>query len=123
MGCSVAVGGGTLSLPTQAAELNLGDNTASVLTRPAPTGDYTVEKKLRFAPTASDQRAGLVLYGGDDRYFKLVHTVLPVAHTAGVLTHVTEFAEEGSRPPPHRRPSRPTARCGAAPRRTPCGCG
>ncbi|AVH55083.1 MULTISPECIES: family 43 glycosylhydrolase [Streptomyces] len=93
-----SVGAGALSWPTQSAELYLGNNTASVLTRPAPQGDYVVETKLRFAPGTSNQQAGLVLYGNDDQYLKLVHAVLPVSHHPGAVTHVTEFAREGARP-------------------------
>ncbi|MFH8462667.1 family 43 glycosylhydrolase [Streptomyces sp. NPDC017991] len=91
-------GEGVLSWPTQNAELHLGTNTASVLTRPAPAGDFTVETKLDLANGPGNQQAGLVLYGSDDRYFKLVHAVLPLSHTAGKVTHVTEFAKEGARP-------------------------
>ncbi|WP_328491807.1 family 43 glycosylhydrolase [Streptomyces sp. NBC_00414] len=89
---------GVLSWPTQNAELHLGTNSAPVLTRAAPAGDFTVETKLDLANGPGNQQAGLVLYGGDDRYFKLVHAVLPVSHTDGKVTHVTEFAKEGARP-------------------------
>lgn len=94
----VTTGDGALNWPTQKAELNLGTNTASVLTRPAPAGDFTVETKLRLASGPGNQQAGLVLYGDDDHYFKLVHAVLPLSHTAGKVTHVTEFGKEGPRP-------------------------
>ncbi|MFG3102132.1 hypothetical protein ACGFZL_16650 [Streptomyces sp. NPDC048182] len=93
-----ATAGGELSRPTGDTELYLGGNTAPVLTRAAPAGDFTVETELHLASGPADQQAGLVLYGGDDRFFKLVHAVLPVAHTAGKVTHVTEFAKEGARP-------------------------
>lgn len=94
----VTMADGALSWPTQNAELHLGSNTASVLTRKAPPGDYTVETKMRFAPGRTNQQAGMVLYGNDDRYVKLTHSVLPLSHTDGALTHVTEFAKEGERP-------------------------
>ncbi|MFD7713919.1 family 43 glycosylhydrolase [Streptomyces sp. NPDC059786] len=94
----VTVADGALSWPTQNAELHLSSNTASVLTRPAPSGDYTVETKISFAPGQSNQQAGMVLYDNDDRYFKLAHAVLPVNLGDGALTHVTEFAKEGARP-------------------------
>ncbi|MGW3435267.1 beta-xylosidase family glycoside hydrolase [Streptomyces melanosporofaciens] len=94
----VTMADGALPWPTQGGELYLGTNTASVLTRDAPPGDYTVETRLRFAPGRTNQQAGLVLYGNDDRYLKRVHAVLPVSHTDGKTTHVTEFAKEGERP-------------------------
>ncbi|WP_433340130.1 family 43 glycosylhydrolase [Streptomyces sp. CA-253872] len=94
--------GGDLVLPTQDAELYLGTNTASVLNRPAPSGDFVVETKLGVDNGPGNQQAGLVLYGDDDRYVKLVHAVLPVSHEDGQVTHVTEFAREG--PLPAARP-------------------
>ncbi|MEU0782728.1 family 43 glycosylhydrolase [Streptomyces sp. NPDC006173] len=97
-GAGVTTGDGALSWPTQNAELNLGTNTASVLTRDAPPGDFVVETRLRLTNGPGNQQAGLVLYGNDDRYFKLVDAVLPLSHTAGKVTHVTEFAKEGARP-------------------------
>lgn len=93
-----AMSGGSLSWPTQDAELHLGDNTASVLVRDAPQGDYTVETKLRFAPDRDAQQAGLVLYENDDRWLKLVHSVLPLNNGNGALLQVSEFGKEGERP-------------------------
>ncbi|MFJ8976792.1 family 43 glycosylhydrolase [Streptomyces sp. NPDC102282] len=94
----VKVSGGGFSWPTQDAELYLGDNTASVLLRDAPKGDWTVETKLRFAPDRAAQQAGLVLYENDDRWFKLVHSVLPLTNGNGAVLDVSEFGKEGERP-------------------------
>ncbi|MFD9811200.1 family 43 glycosylhydrolase [[Kitasatospora] papulosa] len=94
----VSMTGRALSWPTRDAELYLGDNTASVLLRDAPGGDFTVETKLRFAPERTAQQAGLVLYENDDRWFKLVHSVLPLTNGDGAVLHVSEFGKEGERP-------------------------
>ncbi|MFE4453686.1 family 43 glycosylhydrolase [Streptomyces sp. NPDC056796] len=94
----VTMSGGALSWPTQDAELHLGDNTASVLLRDAPEGDFTVETKLRFAPGRAAQQAGLILYENDDRWFKLVHSVLPLTNGDGAVLDVSEFGKEGERP-------------------------
>ncbi|GLX99786.1 family 43 glycosylhydrolase [Actinoplanes sp. NBRC 101535] len=94
---TATVRGGALVWPTRAGELYLGDNTAPVLTRPAPTGDFTVETKLTFDGTRGNQQAGLLLHQNDDRYFKLVHSVLPLSGSNEVL-HQTEFGKEGERP-------------------------
>lgn len=93
-----AVSGGKLSWPTQNAELHLAGNTAAVLWREAPEGDYTVETKLRFAPTAAAQQAGLLLYENDDRYFKMAHSALPLQRGNGVVLQMSEFGKEGERP-------------------------
>lgn len=91
-------GGGQLAWPTQDAELYLGTNTASVLLRDAPQGDYTVETEIHFAPGQASQQAGLVLYENDDRWFKLVHSVLPLNNGGGALLNVSEFGKEGEAP-------------------------
>ncbi|MGP3911695.1 family 43 glycosylhydrolase [Nonomuraea sp. 10N515B] len=92
------VSDGALSWPTQNADLHRTTNTASVLLRDAPEGDYTVETKLDFAPTQGNQQAGLVLYENDDRYFKMAHSVLPLARGNGAVLQVSEFLKEGERP-------------------------
>ncbi|WP_344972532.1 hypothetical protein, partial [Streptosporangium fragile] len=93
-----AMDAGALSWPTQNAELYLGDNRASVLLRDAPEGDYTVETKIHFAPGQSAQQAGILLYENDDRWFKMVHSVLPLNNGGGALLQVSEFGKEGERP-------------------------
>jgi hypothetical protein len=90
--------GGSLVWPTQQAELNNGNNTASVLTRDAPAGDFIVETKLGFDGTAGNQQAGMVLYENDDRFFKLVHSVLPLNGGNGAMLQQTEFDKEAERP-------------------------
>ncbi len=87
---------GALVWPTQNAELYTGTNTASVLARNAPPGDFTVETKLTFDGTRGNQQAGLLLYQNDDRWFKLTHSVLPLSGTSEV-THQVEFGKEGER--------------------------
>ncbi|SEF78720.1 Beta-xylosidase [Nonomuraea solani] len=94
----VTVSGGALSWPTQNAELHQANNTASVLLRDAPDGDYTVEAKLRFAPAQGNQQAGILLYENDDRYFKMAHSAIPLSRGNGALLRMSEFAKEGERP-------------------------
>ncbi|MEV1247666.1 family 43 glycosylhydrolase [Nonomuraea sp. NPDC049750] len=94
----VTMTGGALSWPTQNAELYQGTNTASVLLRDAPEGDYTVETKIDFAPTQAGQQAGILLYENDDRYFKMVHSVVPLQRGDGAVVQLSEFAKEGERP-------------------------
>lgn len=90
--------GGGLVWPTQAAELYQGSNTASVLVHDAPSGDFVVETKLQFDGTSPAQQAGILLYENDDRYFKLVHSVLPLSQGGGAVFQETEFAKEAERP-------------------------
>ncbi|GAA2486861.1 family 43 glycosylhydrolase [Winogradskya humida] len=92
------VSGGALVWPTQGAELYQGDNSASVLTRDAPAGDFLVETKLTFDGTRGNQQAGLVLYETDDKFVKLVHSVLPLTtYGPAAVQQTTEFTKEHTR--------------------------
>lgn len=74
------VSGGALRWPTQAADLVGPDNTAAVLVRDAPRGDYIVETKvsidLGVDTVRNYQQAGLVVYGGDDDFARLSHVAI-----------------------------------------------
>ncbi|SEJ32827.1 Glycosyl hydrolases family 43 [Deinococcus reticulitermitis] len=70
------VAGGVFTFDTQAADLYEDQNSASVLTRAAPSGDYAVQVKLRTTVPAEGccqnyVQGGLLIYGDDDRYLKL----------------------------------------------------
>jgi arabinan endo-1,5-alpha-L-arabinosidase len=90
--------GGGLRFATQAADLHGGSNNASVLRTPAPSGDYVVETRVRLDLPPEGccfnfVQAGLVVYGSDDAYIKLVHV--------GIFeTRQTEFAKERADAPP-----------------------
>jgi arabinan endo-1,5-alpha-L-arabinosidase len=89
---SYDVGNGVFRFDTQAADLNLDSNNASVLTEPAPSGDYVVQTKVDLDVPAEGcchnyVQAGLVVYGNDDAYLKL-------AHVSIWETRQTEFAKE-----------------------------
>lgn len=86
-------GGGSFHFPTT-GELFRADDTASVLTRPAPQGDYTVETKLAFDGRTAYQQAGLVAYAGDDEYLKLTTVVLADGGPVDGTQHVTAFAKD-----------------------------
>jgi arabinan endo-1,5-alpha-L-arabinosidase len=84
--------GGALRFQTQAADLFVDSNSAAVLTRPAPPGNYLVETRVRLdvPPEGCCQnyvQAGLVIYGDDDNYIKLTHVSI-------WETRQTEFAKE-----------------------------
>jgi arabinan endo-1,5-alpha-L-arabinosidase len=99
---SYRVQGGRFDFDVQNADLYVDTNTASVLTRPAPAGDYVVETKVALdvppdgcpaeagadgAPCYNFVQAGLVVYGSDDAFVKL-------AHASIWETRQTEFAKE-----------------------------
>lgn len=83
---------GLLRMDTLGTELYGDDNSAAVLVRPAPEGDFAVETELTFDLPPDGccwdyAQAGLVLYGDDDRYLKLVHVSIGE-------TRQLEFAKE-----------------------------
>jgi arabinan endo-1,5-alpha-L-arabinosidase len=89
-----AIEDGQLRFDTQAADLFVDRDDASILTREAPAGDYVVETKvtLNLPPEGccfNFVQAGLVIYGDDDNYIKLVHASI-------FETRQTEFAKEVS---------------------------
>ena len=89
---------GAFTWPTQGAELYLGTNTASVLTRDAPEGDYLVETRLELDGVGVNRQAGLVLYGDDDQFVKLVHSQVGLSRKPGSVSQQVEFTKEGPRP-------------------------
>jgi arabinan endo-1,5-alpha-L-arabinosidase len=87
-----SVSGGQLHIDTQAADLFENSNNASVLTEPTPGGSYVVDTKVRVTVPAEGccfnyVQAGLVIYGDDDNFIKLVNVSI-------FNTRQTEFAKE-----------------------------
>ncbi|MFD7310766.1 family 43 glycosylhydrolase [Promicromonospora sp. NPDC059942] len=93
----VRLADGALAWPTQNAELYQGTNTASVLTRDAPAGDYLVETKLSLDGVGVNRQAGLVLYADDDQFVKLVHSQLGLLRKPGSAAQMLEFTKEAAR--------------------------
>ncbi|HWM74178.1 MAG TPA: family 43 glycosylhydrolase [Nocardioides sp.] len=93
-----AVEAGVLRFATQPGDLARDDDdTAPVLSRRAPRGDYVVQTRVRLDVPAEGccqnfVQAGLVLIDNDDRYLKLVHASL-------WETRQTEWAKEVQRAP------------------------
>ena len=82
----------TFNFDTQAADLYVDSNNASVLLESAPNGNYVVETRVRLNLPAEGccfnyVQAGLVIYADDDNYLKLVHVSI-------WETRQTEFAKE-----------------------------
>ena len=83
---------GAFRFDTQAADLHVDTNNASVLLQQAPRRNYVVETRVRLNLPPEGccfnfVQAGLVNYAGDDNYVKLVHASI-------FETRQTEFAKE-----------------------------
>jgi arabinan endo-1,5-alpha-L-arabinosidase len=83
---------GTFSFAVQARDLYEDRNDASVYIEPTPAGDFVVETRM-YLPVPGDfsnhnyVQAGLVIYGDDNNYIKLVHSAING-------TRQTEYAKE-----------------------------
>jgi len=82
----------TFNFDTQAADLYVDSNNASVLIESAPSGDYVVETRvhINLPPEGccfNYVQAGLVIYGDDDNFIKLTEVSI-------WETRQTEFAKE-----------------------------
>ncbi|HYH34670.1 MAG TPA: family 43 glycosylhydrolase [Nocardioides sp.] len=95
---------GRLRWDTHAGDLARETNSAPVLVRPMPDGNFVVETRVRLNVPPEGcchnfVQAGLVLYDDDERYLKLVHASL-------WETRQTEWAKEvppeQAEHPPHR---------------------
>jgi arabinan endo-1,5-alpha-L-arabinosidase len=91
-GSGTSVSNGSLRWDTQPADLYEGSNNASVLTRALPEGNWIAETRLRLNLPAEGccynyVQAGMVVYGGDDNYLKLVQVSI-------WDTRQTEWAKE-----------------------------
>jgi arabinan endo-1,5-alpha-L-arabinosidase len=89
----VTVSDGLLRWEVEHTDLYVDSNTASVLVRDAPSGDYVVETKVRLSGLPDEgccfnyAQAGLVIYEDDDNFIKLTNASI-------WETRQTEFAKE-----------------------------
>jgi arabinan endo-1,5-alpha-L-arabinosidase len=71
---------GLFRFDTQPGALYVGSNNVSILTEPAPAGDYIAEIKLSTTvPITGDDsfvQGGLLIYGDDNNYVKLVDVAI-----------------------------------------------
>ena len=86
------VSGGALRMDTQAGDLYVASNNASVLLEAAPKHDFVVETRVKLDVPPEGccynyVQAGLVIYGDDDNFIKLTHVSI-------WETRQTEFAKE-----------------------------
>jgi PKD repeat protein/glucose/arabinose dehydrogenase/type 1 glutamine amidotransferase len=71
----LSVSGGSLHIPTALAEIYGGDNATpvpNIVSQPMPSGPWQATTKVTLAARSAYQQAGLVLYGDDDNYAKMM---------------------------------------------------
>ncbi|QDH10819.1 DUF1349 domain-containing protein [Nocardioides dongxiaopingii] len=70
---NIAVGGGTLTIPMAATDLyQTTNNAGDLVVRDLPAGPFQVVTKVTAPINRQYQQAGLLIYGDDDNYIKLV---------------------------------------------------
>ncbi|HEU5473672.1 MAG TPA: ThuA domain-containing protein [Actinophytocola sp.] len=90
----LAVSGGSLHVPTANADIyGTGNDTPvpNMVVQPAPSGAWQATAKLSLVARDAYQQAGLVLYGDDDNYAKMV---LEARGTADAGARVFQFIRE-----------------------------
>ena len=112
---ALTVGGGLLTIPTQAGDLYQTTNTAkNIVLRPAPTGPFTITAKVNHKGLVQYQQAGIIVYGDDNNYVKLDRTASNAADGGQRrVLRVHPGAERHRaqcRPRTGRRTSRPRSR-------------
>ena len=77
---TLTVGGGKLSIPTQAGDLYQTTNTAkNIVLRTGPTGAFTMTAKINHKGLVQYQQAGIIVYNDDNNYVKLDRTATNTA--------------------------------------------
>ncbi|MDA0638777.1 ThuA domain-containing protein, partial [Nonomuraea sp. MCN248] len=67
------VADGELVIPTSTTDIySTGGNTPNIVVQPAPSGAWTATAKLTLDARDAYQQAGLIIYGDDDNYAKMV---------------------------------------------------
>ncbi|WP_327589795.1 ThuA domain-containing protein [Nonomuraea sp. NBC_00507] len=67
------VADGKLVIPTSTTDIySTGGNTPNIVVQPAPSGAWTATAKLTLDARDAYQQAGLIIYGDDDNYAKMV---------------------------------------------------
>lgn len=86
---------GFLRIATDGQDLwGAGGHPNSIVLRSVPGGDWTATTRLQFSPSTDYQQAGIILYGDDDNYVKLVF-----GHDTAMGGTAVEFTNESGASP------------------------
>lgn len=92
---ALTVSNGQLHLPLTATDIwGTGNSgTPNLVLQQLPAGAFQVTSKVSLAARRAYQQAGLIIYGNDDNYLKLVHMARNTS-TADANNRVFQFAKE-----------------------------
>jgi len=92
---SLTVADGTLNIPITATDIYQTTNTApNIVLQDLPAGAFEVTTKVTLPATKGYQQGGLIVYGDDNNYLKLVYSGRSTAANGDKAANVIQFAKE-----------------------------
>ena len=92
---SLTVADGTLNIPITATDIYQTTNTApNIVLQDLPAGAFEVTTKVTLPATKGYQQGGLIVYGDDNNYLKLVYSGRSTAAAGDKAANVIQFAKE-----------------------------
>ena len=91
----LTVADGTLNIPLTNSDLYQTTNTTpNIVLQDLPSGAFEVTTKVTLAATKGYQQGGLIVYGDDNNYLKLVYSGRSTAAGGSKAANVIQFAKE-----------------------------
>ncbi len=92
---SLTVAGGTLNIPLTNSDLYQTTNTTpNIVLQDLPGGAFVVTTKVTLNAIRGYQQAGLIIYGDDDNYLKLVYSGRSTATAGNKANNIIQFFKE-----------------------------
>jgi PKD repeat protein/glucose/arabinose dehydrogenase len=92
---SLTVADGSLNIPLTNADIYQTTNTApNIVLQDLPAGEFEVTTKLTLPAVRGYQQGGLIVYGDDNNYLKLVYSGRSTAAAGSKAANVIQFAKE-----------------------------
>ncbi|QSF56523.1 ThuA domain-containing protein [Nocardioides sp. zg-1228] len=94
---SLTVADGTLNIPLTNSDLYQTTNTTpNIVLQDLPGGAFEATTQVTLNATKGYQQAGLIVYGNDDNYLKLVYSGRSTAAAGSKAANVIQFAKEAN---------------------------
>jgi PKD repeat protein len=92
---ALTVADGTLNIPLTNSDLyQTTNNTPNIVLQDLPGGQFEVTTKVTLNATKGYQQGGLIVYGDDNNYLKLVYSGRSTAAAGSKAANVIQFAKE-----------------------------
>ncbi len=92
---ALTVADGTLNIPLTNSDLYQTTNTTpNIVLQDLPAGEFEVTTQVTLNATKGYQQAGLIVYGDDNNYLKLVYSGRSTAAAGSKAANVIQFAKE-----------------------------